>query len=204
MSKYMVTNEQYLEFVDDGASPPAFWVRRGNVWCLKTVFGECPLSLDWPVYVSQQEAQAYATWLGMSLPTEAQFHRAAYGTECGEERQYPWGNERPNGLHGNFGFRHWDPVPVTAYPAGESAFGVAQLVGNGWEWTSTVFHPFEGFSPYPTYPGYSSRFFDQDHYIVKGAGPQTAECFLRRSFRNWFRPSYPHAHVGFRCVKNYE
>ena len=104
--------------------------------------------------------------------------------------------------HGNFGFQRWDPVPVTANPAGDSDFGVAQLVGNGWEWTSTVFSPFEGFTPYPTYPGYSSRFFDQDHYVVKGAGPQTAVCLLRRSFRNWFRPSYPHAHAGFRCVQN--
>ena len=201
MSKYMITNGQYLQFVNDGAAPPSFWVRYEDTWILKTVFGEQPLPLNWPVYVSQREAQAYASWAGMSLPTEAQFHRAAYGTKTGEERLYPWGNEPPNGVHGNFGLKHWDPVSVTANPAGDSDFGVAQLVGNGWEWTSTVFCPFEGFTPYPTYPGYSSRFFDQDHYVVKGAGPQTAVCLLRRSFRNWFRPGYPHAHAGFRCVQ---
>lgn len=202
MSKYMVTNGQYLEFVLDGAASPSFWFRQGDTWWLKTVFGECVLPLDWPVYVSQREAQAYASWAGLSLPTEAQFHRAAYGMRAGGERLYPWGSEPPNALHGNFGFSHWDPVSVTAHPAGESDFGVAQLLGNGWEWTSTVFHPFDGFAPYPTYPGYSARFFDQDHYVVKGAGPQTAACFLRRSFRNWFRPSYPYAHIGFRCVQN--
>lgn len=202
MSKYMVTNAQYLQFVEAGAASPSYWIRRGEVWLLQTVFGERLLPLDWPVYVSHREAEAYASWAGMSLPTEAQFHRAAYGTQSQEERLYPWGNEVPNGIHGNFGLKQWDPVSVTAYPAGDSDFGVSQLVGNGWEWTSTVFHPFEGFDPIPTYPGYSERFFDQDHYVVKGAGPQTAVCFLRRSFRNWFRHSYSHAHAGFRCVQN--
>ncbi len=202
ISKYKVTNAQYHQFVNDGGAPPSFWIRRGERWFLRTMFGERPLPPDWPVFVSQREAHAYAVWAGLSLPTEAQFHRAAYGTKSGEERLFPWGNTPPNGTHGNFGMKYWDPVSVTAYPEGDSDFGVAQLVGNGWEWTSTLFHPFEGFSAYPTYPGYSARFFDQDHYVVKGAGPQTAVCLLRRSFRNWFRPGYPYAHVGFRCVQN--
>ena len=200
ISKYKITNGQYLQFVEDGGASPSFWSMHGNQWFLQTMFGELPLPLDWPVYVSQREASAYAKWAGMTLPTEAQFHRAAYGTKSGEERLYPWGNEAPNGVHGNFNFKHWDPIPVTASPASESDFGVSQLVGNGWEWTSTVFQPFEGFDPIPTYPGYSVRFFDQDHYIVKGGGPQTATSLLRRSFRNWFRQGYPHAHAGFRCV----
>ncbi|MCA9472757.1 MAG: SUMF1/EgtB/PvdO family nonheme iron enzyme [Nitrospirales bacterium] len=202
MSKYKVTNGQYLRFVQEGAAPPSFWVQRGNTWFLRTMFGEQELPLDWPVYVSQREAQAYAAWAGLALPTEAQFHRAAYGTRIGEERLYPWGDDTPDKKYGNFGFHRWDPEPVTAHPEGESDFGFAQLVGNGWEWTSTPFHPFEGFMPHSTYPGYSARFFDDDHYVVKGAGPQTAPCLLRRSFRNWFRPGYPYADIGFRCVQN--
>ncbi|NKB81434.1 MAG: SUMF1/EgtB/PvdO family nonheme iron enzyme [Nitrospirales bacterium] len=203
MSKYKVTNRQYLAFVEDGASPPPFWSKVGNQWFLKTMFEVIPLQHDWPVYVSQREAQAYATWAGMALPTEAQFHRAAYSTPKHEGiLPYPWGHAAPTPERGNFNFYHWDPIPVTATPLGDSAFGLSQLVGNGWEWTSTIFHPFEGFHPIPTYPGYSSRFFDQDHYVVKGGAPQTAACLLRRSFRNWFRQSYPHAHAGFRCVQN--
>ena len=202
MSRYNVTNEQYLRFVKDGAAPPPFWKSENNRWVLKTTFQEIPLPLDWPVYVSQEEARAYANWAGLSLPTEEQFHRAAYGTSSGGEQEYPWGNTVPNGDQGNFNFHFWDPISVTATPEGVSHFGVAQLVGNGWEWTSTVFHPFEGFEPIPTYPLYSARFFDQDHYCVKGGGPQTAACLLRRSFRNWFRPRYPYIHAGFRCVKN--
>jgi len=202
ISKYKITNQQYTEFVEQGGPVPPFWVKRGERWFLLTMFQEMPLPPHWPVYVSLSHAQAYAQWAGLSLPTEAQFHRAAYGTPNGEERAYPWGNRITNGVHGNFHFRFWDPIPVTANPQGDSAFGVSQLVGNGWEWTATRFHPFEGFEPYPTYPGYSARFFDDDHFIVKGGAPTTASCLLRRSFRNWFRQDYPHAHAGFRCVKN--
>ncbi|MDT7042249.1 SUMF1/EgtB/PvdO family nonheme iron enzyme [Candidatus Nitronereus thalassa] len=202
MSQYKVTNQQYRQFVEEGGAIPPFWVKRDEQWWLKTMFDEIPLPNHWPVYVSLIDARAYADWAGLSLPTEAQFHRAAYGKLAGSEQVYPWGQASPNGVQGNFNFQHWDPVSVTAYSQGNSAFGISQLVGNGWEWTITPFRPFEGFQPYATYPGYSSRFFDDDHFIVKGGSPTTASSLLRRSFRNWFRQGYPHAHVGFRCVRN--
>lgn len=202
ISAYKVTNGQYLEFVQAGAKPPHFWTWHDGRWFWRTMFGDVPLPLDWPVYVTFLEAQAYAGWAGKSLPTEAQFHRAAYGTRNGEERTYPWGNDPPDHRHGNFDSRLWEPVPVTATPLGDSAFGVSQLVGNGWEWTSTVFHPFHGFRPFPFYPGYSAPFFGGDHYVLKGASARTASRFLRRSFRNWFRSSYPYVYAGFRCVEN--
>jgi gamma-glutamyl hercynylcysteine S-oxide synthase len=198
--RYKVTNHEYLRFVQEGGAAPAFWIRRGETWFLRTMFQEVPLPLSWPVYVTHRQAQAYADWTGMALPTEAQFHRAAFGTFSGAERAFPWGEDTPNVQHGNFNFCSWDPVPVTANSPGQSGFGVTQLVGNGWEWTSTPFHPFAGFSPLPTYPGYSARFFDKDHFVVKGGGPYTATRFLRRSFRNWFRQGYSYAHTGFRCV----
>jgi len=166
------------------------------------MFGDIPLPLDWPVFVTHDEARAYADWAGKTLPTEAQFHRAAYGTPTGEERQYPWGDDFPESTRGNFDFQRWDPVPVTGTPAGDSAFEVAQLVGNGWEWTSTVFNPFAGFQPFPFYPGYSAPFFGGGHYVLKGGSARTAARLLRRSFRNWFRPNYRYLHAGFRCVEN--
>jgi formylglycine-generating enzyme required for sulfatase activity len=79
---------------------------------------------------------------------------------------------------------------------------VAQLGGNGWEWTSTAFSPFEGFRPVPYYPGYSADFFDGKHYVVKGASARTAAQLTRRSFRNWFRSEYPYTYTGFRLVEN--
>ena len=202
VSKYKVTNGQYLAFVEDGAPPPHFWRRRDGEWHWRTFWGDVPLPLDCPVYVTHHEARAYAQWAGLALPTEAQFHRAAYGTMTGENQIYPWGTAPPTAEHGNFNFQRWDPLPVTATPLGESAFGVAQLVGNGWEWTDTVFAPFPGFEPFSCYPGYSAPFFDGNHYVLKGGSPCTAARFLRRSFRNWFRPSYPYVYAGFRCVEN--
>jgi gamma-glutamyl hercynylcysteine S-oxide synthase len=202
ISRYKVTNGDYLEFVEAGAKPPHFWSRRGERWMYRGMFGEMALPLDWPVYVTREEADAYALWKGMALPGEAQFHRAAFGTPEGIEREYPWGVTPPGPAHGNFDFRRWDPEPVTASPGGDSAFGVSQMVGNGWEWTSTVFGPFPGFAAFPFYPGYSADFFDADHYVIKGGSARTAAPLLRRSFRNWFRGGYPYLYAGFRLVEN--
>jgi len=200
--KHKVTNGEYLKFVEAGADPPHFWRRAGTGWLWRTVWGEIPLPLDWPVYVTWHGADRYARWVGQSLPTEAEFHRAAYGTPQGDERAYPWGDAAPDPRHGNFDCRYWDPLPVTATPAGDSAFGVSQLVGNGWEWTQTIFTPFPDFQPFPFYPGYSAPFFDGRHYVLKGASPRTAARLIRRSFRNWFRPNYPYVYASFRCVEN--
>ena len=218
---YKVTNFQYLHFVAEGGYGeksfwsdaawewlrssgtlhPAFWTRRGSQFFIRTMFDEVPLPPDWPVYVSHAEASAYARWAGKELPTEAEWHRAAYGAHNGAERAYPWGDEPPAPGLGNFDFQYWDPSPVAAFPAGSSAFGVTDLVGNGWEWTRSVFAPFEGFEAFSFYPGYSANFFDNEHYVMKGGSARTAACLLRRSFRNWFQPLYPYIYAGFRCVE---
>ncbi|MFL6353157.1 MAG: SUMF1/EgtB/PvdO family nonheme iron enzyme [Bryobacteraceae bacterium] len=201
MQRYNVTNGEYLRFVNDGARIPHFWREHGGSLYYAGMFDKMPLELDWPVYVTQLEAESYARWMGKSLPTEQQFHRAAYGTPSLEHRQYPWGNTAPTARTGNFNFKRWDPEPVDVTPAGDSAFRVSQLVGNGWEWTSTIFGPFPGFKPRETYPGYSANFFDDEHYVIKGGSPRTASRLLRRSFRNWFRRDYPYVYATFRCVE---
>jgi iron(II)-dependent oxidoreductase len=207
VSKYKVTNGDYLKFVTDGAAPPHFWTQRDGdqldeKWSYRGMFAESPLPLNAPAYVTHRQAAAYARWVGKDLLTEAQFHRAALETPEQEVRQYPWGSTVPDAAHGNFDFHHWDPVDVDATPAGDSAGGVSQLVGNGWEWTSTPFGPFAGFQPFAFYPGYSKNFFDEEHYVLKGASPRTASCFLRPSFRNWFRPDYPYVYATFRLTEN--
>lgn len=168
---------------------------------LRNMFDLRPLPLSWPVYVSHAEASAYARWVGEALPSEAQFHRAAYGTDDGTtERLYPWGDSPPRTGRGNFDCDRWNPVPVGSYPDGDSAFGVADLLGNGWEWTSSAFKPFEGFERFEFYPGYSADFFDDRHFVLKGGSARTSACMLRRSFRNWFQPHYPNIYATFRCV----
>ncbi len=216
-----VTNGDYLRFVDaggyrarelwsepafswltrEGLSHPTFWARHDGRWWWKAMFGEVPLPLSWPVYVSHAEASAYLKWKGGRLMTEAEWHRAALGTREGSERSTPWGSVIATpGVHGTFGFSSVDPLPVGSHPLGRSAFGVDELVGNGWEWTSTVFAPFAGFEPLPFYKGYSANFFDGKHFVLKGASARTDVSFLRRSFRNWFQGSFPSVFAKFRVV----
>jgi len=166
------------------------------------MFEEIPLPMDWPVYVSHAEAAAYARWVGKTLPSEEQWHRAAYGRPDGGENQYPRSGEAPGHDLGNFDFQRWDPAPVNAYPHGRSAFGVEGMLGNAWEWTTTVFGPLPGFEPFPFYRGYSADFFDGKHFVMKGGSARTAACMLRPSFRNWFQAHYQYVYAGFRCVNS--
>src|SRR5262249_49342232 len=157
---YNVTNQDFLAFVDAGGydneslwdgegwrwrqeaqvTHPLFWERDRDAngrdaWLWRGQFELVPLPLAWPVYVRHAEASAYARWRGGRLPTEAEYHRAAFGTPNGVERAYPWGEAPPDGSRGHFDFAQWDPVPVGSHPHGASAWGVEDLVGNGWEWT---------------------------------------------------------------------
>jgi formylglycine-generating enzyme required for sulfatase activity len=200
MQQFPVTNGDWLAFVRDGGPVPPFWVERDGEYELLGAFEVLPLPLSWPVYVSHDQAEAYARWAGMRLPSEAEFHRAAYGSPAGIERPQPWGDELPAAQHGNFDFERFDPEPVDEHPAGTSAWEIADLIGNGWEWTSTIFAPFPGFVPMASYPQYSADFFDGKHYVMKGASPVTARELIRRSFRNWFYSDYPYMYAKFRCV----
>ena len=199
MQRFPVTNGEYLEFVMHGAQKPHFWIERDGQIFYRGMFKDVPLPLDSPVYVTQLEAEAYAKWAGKSIATEEQYHRAAFGSE---HRQYPWGNAAPKFEHGNFDFKRWDPESAYSAGAGESGFGIRQLVGNGWEWTSTPFAPFPGFKARASYPGYSANFFDGEHFVMKGGSARTAARLLRGSFRNWFRRDYPYMYSKFRCVEN--
>jgi ergothioneine biosynthesis protein EgtB len=220
IQRHDVTNAEYLEFVDAGGyrdarwwraedwewirgagvRSPAFWEFIDGAWYWRGMFERLPLPPSWPVYVSYAEAAAYARWRQLRLPTEAEFQRAAYGTPEATERIHPWGSEAPSASHGVFDFASWDPEPAGSHPSGRSAWGVDDLVGNGWEWTSTVFSPFPGFRPLPSYPEYSADFFDGEHFVMKGASPATARELLRPTFRNWFRPRYPYVYATFRCA----
>ncbi len=220
MQQHDVTNAAYLEFVEaggyrdatwwrpedwawvqsEGLAWPTFWEREADTWYWRGQFDRLPLPPAWPVYVSQAEASAYARWRGWSLPTEAQYQRAAHGSPSGAPRRHPWGDDAPTAAHGVFDFAAWDPHPVGTHPAGRSAWGIDDLAGNGWEWTCTPFAPFDGFTPLPSYPEYSADFFDGEHMVMKGASPVTARELLRPSFRNWFRTRYPYVYATFRCV----
>jgi formylglycine-generating enzyme required for sulfatase activity len=209
ISKFKISNGEYLDFVREGGPVPHFWVHENNAWYYRGMFAQFPLPLDWPVWVTWQQATAYSRWKRLSLPGEAQFQLASQLTQ-------------PDPVRDNFGYHRWDPIPIdsvngaraSALPPGfrpaqpennnrgDDREAPAQMIGNGWEWTRDPFAPFEGFAPHPLYPGYSADFFDGQHYVMKGASPRTASVLTRPSFRNWFRSDYPHMYTGFRLVES--
>jgi ergothioneine biosynthesis protein EgtB len=222
LDRHDVTNAAFLEFVEGGGygdarwwqpadyewiqrerlRHPLFWERYGDEWHWRGMFAMIPLPMSWPVYVSFAEASAFARWRDARLPTEAEFQRAAFGTPDGSTRAFPWGDADPSPARGVFDFSSWDPEPAGSHVEGRSAWGVEDLVGNGWEWTSTPFGPFPGFQPIPSYPEYSADFFDGEHFVMKGASPVTSRELLRPTFRNWFRPHYPYVYATFRCARS--
>ena len=220
-----VTNGEFLEFVESGSYAeerfwlpldwkwkqlenrrhPNCWLKQDDKWFYRAMFDHLPLSqvVNWPVYVSLAEARAFARWRGKRLPSEAEFHRAAFYGPDGKESSYPWGESAPTSRHGNFDFASWSPTPVGSHPAGASRWGVSELVGNGWELTDTPFAPFPGFAPYMTsYPDYSKDFFDGKHFVVKGASWATAAALVRPSFRNWYQVHYSYVFAKFRCASS--
>ncbi len=220
-----VTNADFREFVDNGGYDDAsLWREEDWAWrvrrALQRPHGWLPdgdpdgfrvrglfedvafaQAADWPALVSWAEASAYARWRGARLPTEAEWHRAARSTPEGGTRRWPWGDDAPAARHGSFDFRDRSPQPVGSHPEGASAWGVLELVGNGWEWTGTPFGPFPGFQALPRYPGYSADFFDGAHFVMLGASWATDAALLRPSFRNWFQPNYPFVFSKFRLCR---
>ena len=220
IDRHNVTNGQFIEFMDaggyaderwwtpedwawrqrEGVTHPLFWEYVDGAWYWRGMFERFPLPMSWPAYVSLAEAAAFAKWRGARVPTEGEFQRAAYGSDDGE-RPYPWGTSAPGDSRGVFDFATWEPQPAGSHPAGASAWGIEDLVGNGWEWTRTPFAPFPGFRAMASYPEYSADFFDGEHFVMKGASPATARELLRPTFRNWFRARYPYVYASFRCVR---
>lgn len=218
-----VGNGAYLAFIEDGGyederwwtpagwahvrehglSAPLFWRHEGGVW-LRRRFGVTePVPRDEPVlHVCWYEADAYARWAGRRLPTETEWEKAArHDPATGRSRRYPWGDADPGPEHANLGQRHLRPAPVGSYPAGASALGVRQLVGDVWEWTASDFLPYPGFAPFP-YKEYSEVFFGPDHKVLRGGSFAVDRVACRGTFRNWDYPIRRQIFSGFRTARD--
>jgi gamma-glutamyl hercynylcysteine S-oxide synthase len=218
-----VTNGQYLGFITSGGyderhwwsaagwqhrmqaglEAPMHWGRDGDGW-VYTRFGRtAPVATGEPVvHVCFHEAQAYATWAGKRLPTEAEWEKAArFDPATGRSRRYPWGDQAPGPEHANLGQRHLSPAPVGAYPDGSSPLGVHQLIGDVWEWTSTDFHGYPGFAAFP-YREYSQVFFGPEYKVLRGGSFGTDAAACRGTFRNWDYPIRRQIFSGFRCARD--
>ena len=146
------------------------------------------------------EAEAYAAWAGGRLPTEAEWEKAAvWDPAAGRRRRFPWGSAEPTPELANLGGEALRPAPVGAYPAGASAFGVEQLMGEVWEWTSSGFEAWPGFTPM-LYADYSAPFFGGDYRVLRGGSWAVGASILRPSFRNWDHPIRRQIFSGLRLA----
>jgi ergothioneine biosynthesis protein EgtB len=210
IDRYPVTCGQYRVFMEAGGyQNPNWWSASGWKWLQENPVNQ-PLYWadvpDWdnhPVCgVSWYEAEAYARFAGKRLPTEAEWEKAtSWDATALYRRAYPWGEATPDVHLSNHDNTIRQTTPVDAYPAGQSAYGLYDTLGNVWEWTSCVFNGYEGFASYP-YPGYSKVYFDGQHYVLRGGSWATRPWALRSSFRNWYHPGVRQILAGFRCARS--
>jgi iron(II)-dependent oxidoreductase len=223
MDTFPVTNGEYAAFLEAGGydqprwwsvagwahraandiTAPRFWRREPDGWWRLRFGVHEPVPPDEPVvHVSFHEAQAYAAWAGKRLPTEAEWEKAArFDPASGRSRRFPWGEDEPAAQHANLGQRHLRPAQVGAYPAGASPLGVQQLIGDVWEWTSSDFAGYPGFTAFP-YREYSEVFFGPDHKVLRGGSFGTDAAAIRGTFRNWDYPIRRQIFSGFRCARD--
>ena len=201
-----VTNAEWQRFIDDGGytqrrwwsargwahrmhaglERPLFWAADGS----RRRFGHIgDIAPDEPVqHVCYFEAQAYAAWAGARLPTEQEWEKAAsWDPVAARRRRWPWGESEPTAALANLGGTALRPARVGAYPAGASAYGVEQMIGDVWEWTSSEFEAWPGFTPM-LYTAYSRPFFGGDFRVLRGGSWAVAPSTIRPSFRNWDLP----------------
>jgi iron(II)-dependent oxidoreductase len=183
---------------DAGLERPQFWTREGT----RLRFGvQEDVPPDEPVqHVCYFEAEAFAAWSGARLPTEIEWEKAcAWDPGRRARRTWPWGSAPPGAELANLGGLGLRPAPLGAYPAGASAYGAEQMIGDVWEWTSSDFTPWPGFVPM-IYRAYSEPFFGGDYKVLRGGSWAVAASSIRPSFRNWDHPIRRQIFTGLRLA----
>lgn len=224
-----VTHGEFAAFVDDGgyrrkhfwseagwswreesgAEHPVYWQREsGGRWTQRIFDRWVPLREHWPVvHVNWYESEAYCNWAGRRLPTEAEWEMAASpgppsdsGKPSEEKRRFPWGNKPPDPNRANLDWHAMGCLEVGDLPAGDSAFGCRQMIGNVWEWTASDFQPYPGFLIDP-YKEYSQPWFGT-HKVLRGGCWTTRSRLIRNTWRNFYTPDRRDVWAGFRtCAR---
>jgi iron(II)-dependent oxidoreductase len=222
IDRYPVTVRRYAAFVAAGGyGDERWWSARGSEWLAETGHSWPqgwvpdgrggwlvrrfqhlrPLDEREPVeHVSFFEAEAFAAWAGGRLPTEAEWEKAALqDPRTGRPRRWPWGSAEPGPGHANLDRRRFGPAPVGSFPAGASAYGAEQMVGDCYEWTVSGFEPYPGYQAFP-YPEYSEVFFGGDYKVLRGSSWATRTAVARPTFRNWDHPYRRQIFAGLRVA----
>jgi iron(II)-dependent oxidoreductase len=181
-----------------GANHPVYWSFENGSWWRRNFDQKVPLEENHPVlHVNWHEAEAYCRWAGRRLPTEIEWEMAA-SSEPGSnhKRHFPWGDEDPNPARANLDSGSLGTTDVGALPAGDSAFGCRQMIGNVWEWTASNFTPYPGFVAGP-YKEYSAPWFG-NHKVLRGGCWVTRSRLISNTYRNFYMPDRRDVWAGFR------
>ncbi len=216
-SKYLVSNEEFLGFVEaegyqhqkywteEGwnwvqytqAQHPLFWLKENNTYRLRTMTDIIPLPWDWPAEVNYLEAKAFCNWLSqqqgtsLRLPTEDEWYRLRDEHEIQDQ---PYWQKAP----GNINLEHWaSPCPVTTFQFGD----FFDIIGNVWQWTETPISGFTDFQVHPFYDDFSTPTFDTQHNLIKGGSWISTGNEATRDSRYAFRRHF-FQHAGFRYVSS--
>ena len=211
MDKVEVTNAMYMLCVQAGACEPPDEFKSDT----QDQYFNTDEYADYPVvYVTWVDADAYCTWAGRRLPTEAEWEYAARGTDF---RTFPWGDERADTSRANFNRKFGDTTRVGSFPAGASPFGILDMAGNVWEWVSDYYDA-DYYSltvgANPTGP-LTPRNVHQPRRVIRGGSYMDVEADIRVSNRGYALGSNPDAdldsaeyhgesssRIGFRCVSD--
>ncbi len=218
IAKFAVSNEQYLEFVEDDGykkekywsdeawrwrqiknlQHPVYWKKDSNDnWYVKTFdVWESLRPSHAVMHVSWYEAVAFCKWSNRRLPTEAEWEFAAASNPNVAKDNHYEKIINPDGIDANLDCTNLGTVNVAAFPKSDNAFGCRQMFGNVWEWTSSTFKPYPGFSP-DWYSEYSRPLFEQTK-VLRGGAWTTRSRMLRNTLRNYYGPDRNDVFAGFR------
>lgn len=216
-SQFLVSNQEYRKFVDDGgyvaqkwwtsegwkwveysrAKHPLFWIPDNGNYRFRTMTKIIDMPWNWPVEVNFLEAKAFCTWKTaqtgkpIRLPTEDEWYRLHNLHNIPDQ---PYWQKAP----GNINLEHWaSSCPVDRFRFGE----FYDIIGNVWQWTETAIAGFEGFEVHPYYDDFSTPTFDTQHNLIKGGSWISTGNEATRDCRYAFRRHF-FQHAGFRYVES--